>query len=367
MDDHLLVGTRKGLARVERTDGRWAVTELTLASVPVTALLVDPADGALIVGVQHGHFGPKLYRSDDGGRTFEDLATPSYPPAPGGDLDPVRREEVPWSTELLWSLAAGAEAGQLWCGTMPGGLFGSSDGGRSWQLNEALWEEPSRADWFGGGYDHPAMHSVVTDPRGPERLLVGLSCGGAWRTTDGGQTWEPGRGMAARYMPPDRIDDPTIQDPHRIVRCPAAPDVLWTQHHSGIFRSADDGRTWSEITEAGPSTFGFAVAVHPTDPDTAWFVPAESDEKRIPIDGRFVVTRTRDGGATFDVLTEGLPSVPAYDLVYRHALAIDAAGERLAMGSTTGNLWVSEDQGDHWTQVSSHLPPVNVVAFAPTA
>ena len=113
--------------------------------------------------------------------------------------------------------------------------------------------------------------------------------------------------MRADFMPPDREFDPDIQDPHRVVRCAAAPDVLWTQHHNGIFRSIDDGDLWTEITEAGPSTFGFAVAVHPHDPDTAWFVPAIKDEVRVPVDGRFVVTRTRDGGATFDVLADGLP------------------------------------------------------------
>ncbi|HYI60470.1 MAG TPA: hypothetical protein VEW93_01545 [Acidimicrobiales bacterium] len=366
MPERLYVGTRKGLVVVDRHRDTWEPVDLHLPSVPVTAVLVG-ADGQLTVGADHGHYGPKLHQSTDGGTTWHDLAVPAYPAPEEVELDPVRREEVPWATSLLWALAAGDpdDPGVLWCGTMPGGLFRSTDGGASWELNLPLWDQPSRPEWFGGGYDHPAIHSVVPDPRGPERLVVGVSCGGAWRTVDGGASWEPGRGMAARYMPPDRIDDPTIQDPHRIVRCPAAPDVLWTQHHSGIFRSTDDGVTWTEVTEAGPSTFGFAVAVHPTDPDTAWFVPAVADDQRIPVDGRFVVTRTRDGGASFDVLSDGLPPAPAYDLVYRHALEVAPDGDRLAMGSTTGSLWTSDDQGDSWALTSAHLPPVNVVAFAP--
>lgn len=140
-------------------------------------------------------------------------------------------------------------------------------------------------------------------------------------------------------------------------------DQAALRKHMGIFVSSDEGRTFSEITGVEPSTFGFPVAVHPSDPDTAWFVPEIKDERRIPRDGRLVVTRTRDGGRSFEVLTEGLPQVHAYDVVYRHALAIDATGDRLAFGSTTGGLWVSEDQGDSWACVSHTLPPIYAVAF----
>ncbi len=138
--------------------------------------------------------------------------------------------------------------------------------------------------------------------------------------------------------------------------------MLWTQHHCGIFKSRDGGRQWHAIDAARPSGFGFAVAVHPRDPDTAWFAPAVKDERRVPVDARFVVSRTRDGGQTFDVLDRGLPA-PSYDLVYRHALDVDATGNVLAMGSTSGSLWVSTDGGDSWTTVSTHLPPIYAVRF----
>src|SRR5438045_4964904 len=120
----------------------------------------------------------------------------------------------------------------------------------------------------------------------------------------------------------------------------------------------------TEIKEGKPSLFGFAVAVHPSNPDTAWFVPATKDEKRCPTDGRVVINRTRDGGKTFETLRHGLPQEYAYDLVYRHCLDIDGTGERLAFGSTTGSVWVSEDGGNSWQTVSSNLPPVYSVRFA---
>jgi photosystem II stability/assembly factor-like uncharacterized protein len=135
------------------------------------------------------------------------------------------------------------------------------------------------------------------------------------------------------------------------------------QHHNGVFRSTDGARSWQDVTTIRPAKFGFAVAVHPCDPDTAWFVPGVKDECRIPVDARLVVARTRDGARSFQVLTEGLPQSHAYDLVHRHALAVDASGECLAMGSTTGHLFVSENAGDNWSLVAGHLPPIACVRF----
>ncbi|MEE9157906.1 MAG: exo-alpha-sialidase, partial [Gammaproteobacteria bacterium] len=143
------------------------------------------------------------------------------------------------------------------------------------------------------------------------------------------------------------------------------PDIFWCQHHGGIYLSTDNCHSWRAISDVSPSGFGFAVVVHPSNADTAWFVPAIKDEKRFPVDGKVVVTRTRDGGKSFDVLREGLPQKHAYDLVYRHALDVDGTGDSLAFGSTSGSLWISEDGGDHWTNVSTHLPPIHCVRFTP--
>jgi photosystem II stability/assembly factor-like uncharacterized protein len=268
---------------------------------------------------------------------------------------------------MAWALEAGGkdEPGVLWCGTIPGGLFRSADRGESWELNLALWNHPARKEWFGGGYDFPGIHSICVDPRDSRRLTVGISCGGVWATTDGGASWTcRTEGMFADYMPPEQRGAPHVQDPHRMVQCRAAPDCFWVQHHNAVFRSTDGALTWQEVPHAKPAVFGFAVAVHPHRPEVAWLVPAVKDECRVPVDAKVVVARTRDGGETFEVLRQGLPQDRAYDLVYRHALDVDDSGDRLAMGSTTGSLWVSEDQGDSWTAVSSHLPPIAAVRFS---
>lgn len=368
MSQHLHIATRKGLLTVSRNGNGWQISRADLLAEPVTASLYDHRDGSLYAALRLGHFGPKLRRSRDGGKTWQEMATPALPAVTvaDADSDPQAKSKAP-SVDMIWSLECGGadQPGVLWAGTIPGALFRSDDGAESWQLNQPLWDMPARKQWLGGGYDNPGIHSISIDPRNSQRLLLAISCGGVWYSDDGGTNWSSrAQGMRAAYMPPERAYDPNIQDPHRLVACPAQPDHLWVQHHNGIFRSVDAGLHWQEIETAKPSAFGFAVAVHPQQPDTAWFVPAVKDECRVPVDQQLVVMRTRDGGKSFEVLRTGLPQQQCFDLIYRHGLAVDASGNVLAMGSTTGNLWLSENQGDSWQLLSSHLPPIYSVRFS---
>jgi hypothetical protein len=367
MSDRIDIGTRKGFFSYQRDASGWKLTTQAFLGQHVPMLLND--GDALYAAVELGHFGTKLHRSINGGETWEELEAPIYPPKPDDVpdvLDPWRNTPVPWSLEKIWSLESAGVAGHLWCGTIPGGLFHSSNRGETWELVRSLWDRPERAQWSGGGYDHPGIHSICVHPDDPKQVAVAISCGGVWLTADGGETWTQGaHGMRYDFLPEDQGGaNPEGQDPHRMVRCLAAPGHFWVQHHCGIYRSDTNAHSWTEIKEVSPSVFGFAVAVHPHDPDTAWFVPAKKDEFRYPVDGKFVVIRTRDGGKSFETLDCGLPDELAFDLVYRHGLDVDRTGQRLAMGSTTGSIWVSEDQGDSWQQLSAQLPPIYCVRFA---
>lgn len=364
----LLIGTRKGLFVIEREgrgDSAWRIAAHHFAGEPVTQLLADPRDGAWYAALRLGHFGVKLHKSLDRGAHWQEVGAPAFPAKPTSG--PWADDPTPWSVDLLWSLAAGGagEPGTLWAGCLPAGLFKSTDGGASWALNSALWELPTRRNWFGGGYDHAGIHGVLVDPRDAHHLTVAISCGGIWQSRDGGASWTvTTQGMHAGYMPPESAENPDAQDPHCLVRCAGAPDVLWVQHHGGMYRSADDGQHWQRIAAPAPSDFGFAVACDPNDPRRAWFVPAQADACRIPVGGRLVVNRTDDGGASFQSFGDGLPQAHAYHLVYRHGLDVAADGRTLALGSTTGGLWVSTDAGEHWQALSRDLPPVAVVTFA---
>ena len=370
MSDLLHVSTRKGLFTLRRSaNSQWTISDVAFLGMNITMSLSDPRDGSWFAAIDHGHFGTHLHRSRDQGKTWDEVAVPQYP---AGETVPQRMPDweniksKPAALSEIWSLEAGNadQPGLLWCGTIPGGLFQSTDNGDSWHLNRALWNQPSREQWFGGGKDDPGLHSIFVDPRDSQHVTISISCGGVWQTHDGGETWGcTSNGLRAEYMPPDQAFEPTIQDPHRLAACQASPDHQWIQHHNGIFHSTDGGNHWDEITGVEPSVFGLAVAAHPTDPRTAWFVPAVKDETRVPVDGRLVVTKTTDGGQSFTQHGTGLPETHAYDLVFRHALDVDGTGQQLAMGSSTGNLWISETGGESWQNVSTHLPPIYAVRF----
>ncbi|MDX2307886.1 MAG: hypothetical protein NW216_06595 [Hyphomicrobium sp.] len=366
MSEKVLVSTRKGLFTVERGKSGWRITGVDFLGDNVTLTMTDPRSGRTFAALDHGHFGVKLHRSTETG--WEEIATPAYPEKPEGyEEHDMWGRPLAWSTAKIWALVPGGadEPGVIWCGTLPGGLFISRDGGTTWEMVRSLWDHPKRKQWMGGGADLPGIHSILVDPKNSRRVCIAVSTGGLWMTEDGGQSWsQRGEGMRADHVPPELTHDPIAQDVHCLAQCRADPARMWIQHHNGIFISDDEGRNFREITDVKPSVFGFPVVAHPTDRDTAWFVPEIKDEKRIPVDGKLVLTRTRDGGRTFDILDNGLPQDHAYDVVYRHGLDLDESGQRLAFGSTTGGLWISEDQGDHWAMVSHTLPPVYAVRFA---
>jgi photosystem II stability/assembly factor-like uncharacterized protein len=257
-------------------------------------------------------------------------------------------------------------------------MFVSSNAGESFELNLPLWNHESRGGdlfntdgtgtthWFGtpasdGGEFAPGIHSILVDPQNPQRILVAVSTAGVLESLDGGETWRGrNRGMTMDYLPNPEAD--WGHDPHYIALCASNPQHVWQQNHCGVFYSNDGTANWKKVSQPSNGVhFGFPVAADAADPLTAWLVPGHSDMQRTTIGGGLFVARTRDGGKTWQALREGLPQDNAYDVVYRHAL--DAQGPHVAFGSTTGNLYVSDDQGEHWQAVGNNLPPIYSVRF----
>jgi photosystem II stability/assembly factor-like uncharacterized protein len=361
----LLVASRKGLLTVQKqAAGSWQIMRHHFAGEPVSQVLV--VGTTWYAALRLGHFGVKLHKSSDAGQTWHEVAAPALPPKP--TEGPWADDATPWNVEMIWSLAAGGaqHPQRVWAGCMPAGMFRSDDGGASWSLCQSFWHDERRKGWFGGGNDHPGIHSIEVDPRDENHVTVAISCGGVWATRDGGSQWQLiGEGMINTYMPPEQAGDPNTQDPHCISTCAAAPDVMWMQHHCGIFRSENSGARWAKVTgTAASGDFGFPVVADPHNPNRAWFVPAQADTHRYAPGAAMCVARTDDGGASFKVFRDGLPQAHAYDLIYRHSLCVSTDGRTLAMASTTGGLWVSEDAGERWHCVSSTLPPVAAVKFA---
>jgi hypothetical protein len=361
----LLFGTRKGLLLFEPAAGGWKHRRLAHEGIPVTYACEDARTGTLWASLDHGHWGQKLSRSRNRGETWEEVPAPTYPEGATVAARDAARTAKPAVMESIWVIQPGGadQPERLYLGTNPGGLFRSDDGGDRFELVRGLWDHPTRqTGWFGGGRDTPGIHSILVDPRDSRRLRVGISCGGVFESTDDGGTWTPrNRGLRADFLPDPGAE--VGQDPHFVMACSSHPDVLWQQNHCGIWRSTDGAVSWQAIhQEQGPAKFGFPIAAHADDADTAWVVPGVSDEKRMAIDGALMVCRTEDGGRTWAELREGLPQENAFDVVYRHALDID--GDALAFGSTTGNAYVSADGGESWHCIGNNLPPVYSVRFA---
>ena len=354
----LFIGTRKGLVIYEKRSSGWEYAGENFDGIPVSYATADPDHKTWWACQDHGHWGCKLHLSRDQGTSWEEVDAPKY-----AEDDEIK-EGVPATLKYLWVLQPhiNGDSNHILIGTEPGGLFESKNAGKNFELVRGLWDHPTRKEqWFGGGRDYAGIHSIVIDKDNHDHRYVGISCAGVFETWDGGRQWEPkNKGLRADFLP-----DPSSevgQDPHLLVAHPVNQKVMWQQNHCGIFRSIDGANQWQDISEPnGMANFGFVITLDEKDEDTAWVVPAVSDEKRLAIDRALVVCRTRDGGKSWEKLTNGLPQKACYDIVYRHGM--DITGDTLAFGTTNGNLYLSENQGDDWESLNHNLPMIYAVRF----
>ena len=255
---------------------------------------------------------------------------------------------------------------QMGCGLEQNqvGCFTQMISEKNLKLVKGLWNHPSRKDqnqWFGAGRDSPFIHSIVVDPRDSNHVYIAVSCAGVFETKDGGETWAPrNNGLKATYLPNPKVE--VGHDPHLLLACKKNPDVLWQQNHCGIFRSIDAGEDWKDITDKnGIADYGFALAIDHENENRAWVIPAVSDEVRVAHNLSLTVCRTEDGGESWETLKNGLPQDHCFDIVFRHSFAINK--NEMVFGTTTGNLYFSENYGEDWICLSSNLARVEGVVF----
>jgi photosystem II stability/assembly factor-like uncharacterized protein len=251
----------------------------------------------------------------------------------------------------------------LYAGVEPAALFKSTDRGDTWTINSGLHNHPHRAQWFPGN-GGLCLHTILLDPLDPNRLYVAISTGGCYRTDDGGATWQPRNQHVRADFLPDKYPE-FGQCVHKMALHPDRPEVLYQQNHCGVYRSDNAGDDWIDIGDGKlPSRFGFPIAVHPHDPKTLYLALEESDEYRMSVDGKFAVWRSRNGGETWKRLSKGLPD-RAYLVALREAMAVDTLNEAgVYVGTDTGQVFYSRDEGDAWEVLADFLPPVLSVETA---
>ncbi|MGA2589862.1 MAG: protein kinase [Bryobacteraceae bacterium] len=349
----LMVGTTKGafLLRSSAQRARWEVGGPYFHGQAVYAMAYDARCGRhrLWASTQSQVWGTFARSSDDFGKSWTNPVEASLKfPADSG-----------LSLINIWQICLGRteEPDVLYCGVEPAALFESRNAGETWSLVRGLFDHPHRPRWmpsFGG----LALHTILPDPANPLRMYVAISSGGVYVTDDGGVSWRASnRGVRAVFMP-DKYPE-FGQCVHRIVLHPDRPERLFLQNHWGLYRSDDGAETWQDIANGVPSDFGFAMVIHPRNPDCVYIVPVESDEFRCTPDGRLRVYRTRNAGASWEALTRGLPQKDAHETVLRDAMTADTSDPLgLYFGTRSGVLYNSLDEGKTWKKILEGLPPV---------
>ena len=354
---HLFVGTHKGAFRFNGTPERkdWKLHGPFLKGEDVNHLVVDSRNNTRLVACVNSPFwGSNIKISNDFGETWNN-----------SDFEPKFGEKSEYTVKRIWCVETGGSAAPnvLYAGVDPAALFRSDDNGKTWKEIGGLTNHESRDKWQPGA-GGLMVHSVCTDPVDSQKLSVGISAAGAFFTEDGGSTWEPrNKGVLADFQP-DKFPD-VGQCVHHMESHPDKPELLYQQNHCGVYRSENSGRDWIDISEGLPSRFGFPLTIHPHDPDTIYVIPEEGPDFRCPVNGEFAVFRSKNRGGNWEKLDNGLPGKDSYLHVFRQAMTADSCDPcGIYVGTSTGQILYSLNEGDSWDVLAQWLPPIYSLSCA---
>ncbi len=348
----LLVGTRKGLFLVQSEDrNTWNISPPLHPGWAINHAVYDPRTSRIWVCAYSEVYGPALFYSDDRGTSWEEC------PAPRNPDQPIKK---------LWHLCPGipVQPGVLYLGAEPAQLWMSENNGNTWVPNLSLNEHPTREKWEPGN-GGLCLHTILIDPQNPNRLWVGISAAGCFRSEDGGKTWHPKNQNVRCDYNPDPFPE-VGHCVHKMAMDAGNGSVLYQQNHCGFYRSENGGDFWEDVSgDPEFPRFGFALASHPRKPGVLWRLPLTSDAQRFTPEGKIIVLKSHDGGKTWQIKTEGLPQEHAYAVVLREGMTADRlepAG--VYFGTTGGALFASRDEGETWRTLANFLPPILSVACA---
>jgi len=357
----VLVGTRKG-AFVLTSDAKrekWDVSGPHFGGWEIYHVKGSPADPNRLYASQSTNwFGQLIQRSDDGGKTWEQMGNEFVYDGVPGTHQWYDGTPHPWEFKRVWHLEPSLDdPDTVYAGVEDAALFKSTDAGKTWQELSGLRKHSTGSKWQPGA-GGMCLHTIIIDPTRPERMYVAISAAGAFRSDDNGATWRPiNRGLKSEQIPdPDAEVGHCV---HRIALHPSRPDTLFMQKHWDVMRTDDAGDNWREVSGNLPTDFGFPIEIHPHEPDTVFVVPIKSDQQHFPLDGKLRVYRSRSGGNEWEALTKGLPQKDCYVNVLRDATSLDSLDScGIYFGTTGGQVYASTDSGDSWAPIVRDLPSV---------
>lgn len=357
----VLVGTKKG-AFVLTADGQrenWKVSGPHFAGWEMYHLKGSSVDPNRIYASQtSGWFGQQIQRSNDGGETWEQVSNAFEYEGGTTTHQWYDGTQHPWEFKRIWHLEPSlTDPDLVYAGAEDAAFFKSTDGGKSWQESPGL--RKAKGHLWQPGAGGMGLHTILIDPKNPQRLFIAISAAGAFRSEDGGESWTPiNRGLKSRYELPDPNAD-VGHCVHRIALHKSKPDTLFMQKHWNVLRTDNAGDLWHDVSGNLPSDFGFPIDVHAHEPETIFVVPIKSDSEHYPPDGKLRVYRSRTGGNEWEPLTKGLPQENCFVNVFRDAMAVDSMDScGIYFGTTGGQVYCSSDSGDSWRPIVRDLPAV---------
>jgi photosystem II stability/assembly factor-like uncharacterized protein len=357
----VLVGTRKG-AFVLTADGKrekWDVSGPHFAGWELYHVKGSPVDpNRLYASQSSGWFGQQIQRSNDGGKTWEPVGNKFVYDGVPGTHQWYDGTAHPWEFKRVWHLEPSlTDSDTVYAGIEDAALFKSTDGGQNWEELSGLRKHGSGPNWQPGA-GGMCLHTIILDPKNPDRIFIAISAAGAFRTDDGGKTWQPiNRGLKSEYIPNPEAE--VGHCVHHIAMHKSRPNVLFMQKHWDVMRSDNAGDLWHEVSGNLPTDFGFAIDVHAHEPDTIYVVPIKSDSEHFPLDGKLQVFRSKSGGNEWQAMTRGLPQGDCYVNVLRDAMSVDSLDScGIYFGTTGGQVYCSPDAGENWKPIVRDLPAV---------